>query len=149
MLNVRGMDHIVLNVGDVERSVAFYDGILGLGVERLDEWRAGKIGFPSVRVSDATIIDLVGIGDAAAETGRVQNLNHFCLVVGNEALEPIVDHLAAHGIAVHVGPARRWGARGSGASIYLRDPDGNEIEVRTYAPQALERLAAGVTAASR
>lgn len=143
MLNVQGMDHIVLNVADVERSVAFYRDVLGLGIERLEEWRAGRAPFPSVRLSADTLIDLFQVKDAPARSGRVTNLGHFCLVVADTALEPIVEHLAARGIGVHEGPARRWGAHGDGASIYFRDPDGNEIEVRTYARAALERLAAG------
>lgn len=140
MLNVSGMDHIVLNVADVERSVAFYRDVLGLGIERLDQWRAGQAPFPSVRLNADTLIDIVG-REESARAGRVENMNHFCLVVTDEALEPAMAHLAAHGVPVTTGPARRWGAHGDGASIYFRDPDGNEIEVRTYARAALERLA--------
>jgi catechol 2,3-dioxygenase-like lactoylglutathione lyase family enzyme len=143
-MRVEGMDHIVLNVADVERSVAFYRDVLGLGVERLEQWRAGTIGFPSVRINADTLIDLVPMKDAAARGERVPNLNHFCLVVGDETLEPIVEHLAGHGVAIRTGPARRWGAHGDGASVYFADPDGNEIEVRTYAPAAIERLETGV-----
>lgn len=140
MLNVQGMDHIVLNVADVERTAAFYRDVLGLGIERLDAWRAGTAPFPSVRISPGTLIDLVGVRDAPAREGRVTNLNHFCLVVGDETLEPIIDRLTGAGVDVYTGPARRWGARGDGASIYFRDPDGTEIEVRTYARAAMERL---------
>lgn len=140
MLTVTGLDHIVLNVANVERSVAFYRDVLGLGVERLDEWRAGRVPFPSVRIDAATLIDLVGVADAPDRAERVTNLNHFCLVVADETLEPVVAQLAGQGVAVHTGPARRWGALGNGASVYLRDPDGNEIELRTYAAEALRRL---------
>lgn len=140
-MRVQGMDHIVLNVADVERSVAFYRDVLGLGIERLEEWRAGRIGFPSARISADTLIDLVQVKDAPGRGERLTNLNHFCLVVSDETLEPIVEHLAGHGVAIRTGPARRWGAHGDGASIYFADPDGNEIEVRTYAAAAMERLA--------
>jgi len=140
MLNVVGMDHIVLNVGDVERSVAFYGDVLGLRIERLAEWRAGSVSFPSVRLSAETLIDLVQYPAGATAGGGVVNLNHFCLVVADATLEPAVAQLAAKGVPVHTGPARRWGARGTGASIYLHDPDGNEIEVRTYHAAALARL---------
>jgi len=141
MLSVLGMDHIVLNVADVERSVAFYRDVLGLGIERLEEWRARSIGFPSVRISADTLIDLVQVQDAAARADRVTNLNHFCLVIADEALEPVAEHLRGRGVDVYTGPARRWGAHGNGVSVYFRDPDGNEIEVRSYAAGALERLA--------
>ncbi|HLZ71968.1 MAG TPA: VOC family protein, partial [Dehalococcoidia bacterium] len=69
------------------------------------------------------------------------NLNHFCLVIADEALEPVAEHLRGRGVDVYTGPARRWGAHGNGVSVYFRDPDGNEIEVRSYAAGALERLA--------
>ena len=138
MLRVQGMDHIVLNVADVERSVAFYGDVLGLGIERLDAWRSGAVPFPSVRLSEQTLIDLVHASDAAQRAGAATNLNHFCLVVEDEALEPIVEHLATHGVTVHQGPVPRWGARGTGTSIYFCDVDGNEIEVRTYAAPAVQ-----------
>ena len=59
VLRVKAFDHLVLNVADVERSRAFYTGPLGLEPVRVDEWRAGKAPFPSVRVTRETIIDLV------------------------------------------------------------------------------------------
>jgi catechol 2,3-dioxygenase-like lactoylglutathione lyase family enzyme len=145
-MHITGMDHIVLNVADVERSVAFYRDVLELGIERLDQWRAGSIGFPSVRISADTLIDLVQVTDAPERGERLTNLNHFCLVVSDETLEPIVERLAGHGVAVRTGPARRWGAHGDGVSVYFTDPDGNEIEVRTYAPAAMARLDAGAAA---
>ncbi len=147
MLTVLGMDHIVLNVADVERSIAFYRDVLGLGIERLEEWRAGTIGFPSVRLSADTLIDLVQLQNSVERESRVTNLNHFCLVIADETLEPVAEHLRGQGIDVYTGPARRWGAHGNGVSVYFRDPDENEIEVRTYAPIAMQRLAAAPAAA--
>jgi catechol 2,3-dioxygenase-like lactoylglutathione lyase family enzyme len=141
MLTITGMDHIVLNVADGERSVTFYRDVLGLAIERLEEWRAGKVGFPSARVNEGTIIDLVQLREPAAPAGRVENLNHFCLVVGDDTLEPFMAQLASRGVPVEAGPARRSGARGDGVSIYLRDPDGNQIELRTYATRASAMLA--------
>jgi catechol 2,3-dioxygenase-like lactoylglutathione lyase family enzyme len=64
-LRVTGLDHVVLNVADVERSLAFYCDELGLAPERVEEWRRGEILFPSVRVDAHTIIDLL----AVARTG--------------------------------------------------------------------------------
>ncbi|HMA80685.1 MAG TPA: VOC family protein, partial [Candidatus Binatia bacterium] len=56
--NITGLDHVVLNVGDIDRSLTFYIEILGLKGERLDEFKAGKVGFPSVRIDAETLIDL-------------------------------------------------------------------------------------------
>ena len=129
------LDHIVLNVSDIERSLAFYTDVLGLKGERVDEFKSGKVGFPSVRVNDGTIIDLFPAqrpGSAADGKKTKGNLNHFCMVVGSEDFAGIADYLAAHSIAIREGPISRWGARGQATSVYFLDPDGNEVEIRCY-----------------
>ena len=122
-LRVTGLDHVVLNVADVERSLAFYCDELGLAPERVEEWRRGEAPFPSVRVDGSTIIDLL----TAPRTG--ENADHLCLVV-----DPVdLDAVKASGrFDVVDGPARRFGARGDGTSLYVRDPDGNTVELRHY-----------------
>jgi catechol 2,3-dioxygenase-like lactoylglutathione lyase family enzyme len=122
---VQALDHIVLVVADVERSVAWYRDELGLEALRLDEWRAGKVPFPSVRVSESTIIDVLA-GSRATEG---VNVDHLCLVVEPTDLAAVVD---SGRFAVVQGPVKRWGARGDGTSIYVRDPDGNLVELRYY-----------------
>jgi catechol 2,3-dioxygenase-like lactoylglutathione lyase family enzyme len=128
---VCGLDHIVLNVQDVERSLDFYHRVLGLPAERVDAWRKGDVGFPSVRVSETTIIDLLATpeGGGAARP----NLNHFCLVTERADLETAAQELTGAGVSIERGPAVRSGARGDGLSVYFRDPDANLIELRTYA----------------
>jgi catechol 2,3-dioxygenase-like lactoylglutathione lyase family enzyme len=134
-LNITALDHIVLNVGDIDRSLAFYTEVLGLTGERVAEFRAGQVGFPSVRINDATIIDLFpakGNVPPAQDAKQNCNLNHFCMVVDAANLAGIVDYLAAQQISVREGPVSRWGARGRATSVYFLDPDGNEIEIRSY-----------------
>ena len=118
-----GLDHVVFNVADEERSLVFYCGELGLDPVRVDEWRRSEAPFPSVRLDAGTIIDLV----RAPRTG--ENADHICLVV-----EPVdFDAVKASGRFVVVdGPARRYGARGEGTSLYIRDPDQNVVELRYY-----------------
>ena len=122
-LRVTGLDHVVLNVADVERSLAFYCDELGLAGERVEEWRRGEILFPSVRVDATTIIDLL----AVARTG--ENADHLCLVVEPVDLEAVK---ASGRFEVVDGPATRFGARGNGTSLYVKDPDGNTVELRYY-----------------
>jgi catechol 2,3-dioxygenase-like lactoylglutathione lyase family enzyme len=129
-LKITAMDHIVLNVGDVERSLAFYSDLLGLKPERVEEFRAGKVGFPSVRISENTLIDLVSDGAEQGDSRR--NLNHFCLTAEEIDLAALADELEAKGVTIAVRPASRWGARGQATSIYILDPDRNEIEIRHY-----------------
>ena len=130
-MKIVGLDHIVLRVDDVERSLAFYLDTLGLAPVRVDEWRAGEVLFPSVRVDDTTIIDLLARGDVPVAADAARNLDHFCLV-----LEPVdLDALAASGtFDVIGGPADLFGARGQGQGLYVRDPDGNVVELRHYGP---------------
>ncbi|HSE91156.1 MAG TPA: VOC family protein [Candidatus Binatia bacterium] len=135
-IKITELDHIVLNVADIERSLKFYIDVLGLQAERLDEFKAGKVGFPSVRINGDTIIDLFptrGVENADNQAEKRQgNLNHFCMVVGRQDFSGIVDYLAHHGIGVREGPVARWGARGRATSVYFLDPDGNEVEIRCY-----------------
>jgi len=128
---ITALDHIVLNVADVERSLRFFEGVLGLSAERVEAWRTREIGFPSVRINDATLIDLVQA--PASESAVRTNLAHFCLVTDDTNLERTVQTLADHQIPIETGPAMRWGARGNAQSIYFRDPDNNLIELRAYA----------------
>lgn len=122
-VRVRELDHIVLNVDDVERSLAFYCGVLGLEPVRVDRWRDGEVGFPSVRVSPGTVIDLV------RRPRGESNIDHFCLVV-----DPLdwAEVIAAGAFTVLEGPVGRFGARGDATSIYVQDPDGNTVELRWY-----------------
>ncbi|MEU1781349.1 VOC family protein [Streptomyces abikoensis] len=123
-MRVTAFDHLVLNVSDVERSLAFYTGPLGLEPVRADEWRAGEAPFPSVRVSPTTIIDLV-----ARERGESSNVDHICLVVDPVDWQEVI---ASNTFTVVDGPGPRFGARGVAESIYVLDPDGNTIELRWY-----------------
>ena len=131
-MRVSALDHIVLNVEDVERSLAFYQGQLGLAGERVDAWRRGDVRFPSVRVNKQTIIDLVAAPAGSADQSRT-NLAHFCLVTDSPDLDGAVQALQRAGVAIEEGPTVRSGARGNALSIYFRDPDHNLIELRTYA----------------
>ena len=122
-MRVTAFDHVVLNVADVERSLAFYTEELGLEPIHVDEWRRGERFFPSVRVDAGTIIDLIGLPRSG------ENLDHFCLVVAPMDF----DALKASGrFEVADGPAIRFGARGDGTSLYFRDPDHNLVELRYY-----------------
>jgi catechol 2,3-dioxygenase-like lactoylglutathione lyase family enzyme len=124
-MRVVGFDHAVLAVSDVDRSLSWYMGILGLEGVRVEEWRRNEVPFPSVRVSRETIIDLIPRGEDRG--GR--NLDHLCLVV-----EPtdLVAWAGESGLKILDGPDHRFGAKGVATSIYIHDPDGNTVELRYY-----------------
>ena len=121
-LQVVGLDHIVLNVADVEASLAFYCGELALEPVRVDEWRVGAVPFPSARISGDTIIDFVqGIRSG-------ENVHHFCLVVQPVDFAALIED----GELDASPPGPRFGAKGTGTAVTIRDPDGNTVEVRHY-----------------
>ncbi|MER7754155.1 VOC family protein [Kitasatospora sp. NPDC097643] len=126
-MRVKAFDHLVLNVSDVERSLAFYLDLLGLEPVRVEEWRAGKVPFPSVRITPETIIDLT------SRPRGESNVDHICLTV-----EPLDwDEVIASGVfTVLEGPVDRYGARGDATSVYVQDPDGNTVELRWYPEDA-------------
>ncbi len=132
------MDHIVLNVEDAEAMTTFYTDVLNLPAERLEEYRAGKVPFPSVRLNADTIIDLFPkrLWQSSAPGGRGRpNLNHFCMAMEKSAWESLLERLEANQVDIIEGPVPRWGARGTGTSIYFTDPEGNTIEARHYDPR--------------
>jgi catechol 2,3-dioxygenase-like lactoylglutathione lyase family enzyme len=130
LMQVVGFDHVVLAVSDVERSLSWYVDVVGLAGVRVEEWRRGEVPFPSVRVSQETIIDLIPRhpgGGRGHSAGR--NLDHFCLVV--EATD-LVAWAESAGLKVLDGPDQRFGARGVATSIYVHDPDDNTVELQYY-----------------
>ena len=121
---ISGLDHIVFLVADVERSLAWYRDQLGLVVVRETEWRAGDVAFPSVRIDAGTVIDLF----ESESTGR--NVDHVALRVAPDVdLEAIAEsgRFDVVGLRTDI-----WGAAGHGDSLYVRDPDGNTVELKRY-----------------
>ncbi len=118
-----GIDHVVLRVADVEASLRWYGAMFALEPVRLDEWRAGTVPFVSLRVSDGFIIDLFErVPDGV-------NFDHMALVCDRDFFDAFV---RAQTDVIERGPSELFGARGVGLGVYLRDPDHNLIELRTY-----------------
>jgi catechol 2,3-dioxygenase-like lactoylglutathione lyase family enzyme len=129
------LDHIVLAVQDMDAMLRFYLEVVGLQPHRVDEYRAVAALFPCARIHEGTLIDLLppvlwNLGGDV--TGTHPNLNHFCLALEAGEWEPLLARLAAAGVEIEAGPMTLSGARGDGTSIYVRDPDGNRVEWRTY-----------------
>jgi len=122
-MRLHALDHIVLNVADVERSLSWYIDLVGMAPVRVDDWRRGEAFFPSVRVNESTIIDLVRLDRSGT------NMDHLCLVVDAADVDAIA---ADERFSVIEGPDIRFGARGNGRSVYVNDPDGNTVEFRSY-----------------
>ena len=128
---VRHIDHLVLRVRDIEKSICFYRQALGCEVAR----RRDDLGLVHLRAG-RSMIDLVSVdgplgrkgGAAAGEQGR--NLDHLCLRIEPFDEAALRLHLLAFGLAPGHAAESRFGAEGQGPSIYFSDPDGNVIELK-------------------
>lgn len=129
-LSIQGIDHLVLRVRDVARMRRFYCETLGCVLERRQE----ELGLYQLRAG-AALIDLVDVagklgqagGAAAGKEGR--NLDHFCLRIEPFDAAAIARHLTAQGVAPGE-VVSRYGAEGTGPSIYIEDPEGNVVELK-------------------
>lgn len=130
MITITALDHVVLRTAHADRLIAFYRDVLGCPVER----ELVDAGLIQMRAGDS-LIDIVpitgqlGAAGGAAPGPEGRNLDHFCLRVAPFDADAIRAHLAGHGIEIEP-PATRYGAEGSGPSIYLSDPDGNTVELK-------------------
>ena len=127
---LRKLDHVVLRVRDLDASLKFYRDALGCTVEKHQE----AVGLMQVRAGES-LIDLVPLDGKLGRMGGAgpgaegRNLDHFAIQIAPYDEAAIRAHLAAQG--VEIGEAgRRYGAEGDGPSLYLRDPDGNVVELK-------------------
>jgi catechol 2,3-dioxygenase-like lactoylglutathione lyase family enzyme len=122
------LDHLVLKLRNEAAMITFYTDILGLEAERLEDYRNGRAPFPSIRINPTTVIDLF---PTTLEAPVTPNLDHFCLTLDGASWELVRNRLTEHGVEID-GPHTRWGALGDGQSIYVADPDGNSVELKTH-----------------
>ena len=122
------LDHSVIAVSDWERSNAFYRDVLGAEIVEVGPGRW------AYRLA-GTQLNVHGPGvDAADNVARipVQPGNSDLCFVWPGRIEDAVAHLRERGVEVELGPVSRFGARGSGTSVYFRDPDGSLLELIAY-----------------
>ena len=121
------LDHVVIAVSDWERSNAFYRDVLGAEVVELT---AGRFAY---RIGDQRL-NVHGPGSTphprAADPVRPGN-SDLCFVFDGPA-DQAAEHLRSRGVEIELGPVERPGARGSGVSVYFRDPDGSLLEFISY-----------------
>ena len=128
-LRVLDIDHVVFRVRDVDRSLAFYCGVLGCEVER----RVDALGLIQLRAGSSLVdlVDLAGpLGRAGGPppSGRGGNVDHVALRMEPFDEESLRAHLLEHGVEPG-DVASRYGAEGTGPSMYVRDPDDTVIEL--------------------
>ena len=132
LVKITEMDHIVLRVKDVEASMKFYVDVLGLQPERVDQWKAGEVRFPSARLNADTIIDFFASDQETIGREGVKNQDHYCMVIEKTDMEELKTKFESMGVDIQAGPGKRWGSHGDGISLYIYDPDNNVVELRHY-----------------
>jgi len=128
---IKRIDHLVLRVQDLQRAVAFYRDVLGCTIAR----ERPTLGMVHLHAG-SSMIDLVSVdgalgsrgGPAAGAQGR--NLEHLCLRIEPFDEAALREHLNKHGVVVDGQVSSNLGAEGDGLSLYLRDPDGNGVELK-------------------
>ena len=130
---LKGIDHVVLLVRDMDEARRFYEQVLGCTVDRsLPEY-----GMLQLRAG-GSLIDLVDIGSRAGNWARPEvdggcNMDNVCISTGPCSEQEMRAHLARHGVTI-VEQGIRYGAQGDGMSFYIRDPSGNQIELKGPLP---------------
>ena len=132
LVKITEMDHIVLRVKDVEVSLKFYCETLGMQSERVDQWKAGEVRFPSARLNADTIIDFFATDQETIAKDGVKNQDHYCMVIESTDMDELKAKFEAMGVEIQAGPGKRWGSHGDGISLYIYDPDNNVVELRHY-----------------
>ena len=125
-MQVNRIDHLVLTVASIERSVDFYTRVLGMTKV---EFGGGRIAL-SFGNQKINLHELGNEYDPKAAQVSAGSAD-LCLIVDTPVTQAI-DRLRGHGVDLIEGPVKRTGANGQIVSAYLRDPDGNLLEVSNY-----------------
>ena len=133
-IRMRGLDHVVLRVADLERAKVFYRDVIGCPEEK---WQP-ELGLMQMRCG-TSLIDLVDVnGKLGREGGALagaegRNMDHFCITLMAFDEAALRAHLNQHGVDPGEIAAVRYGSEGYGRSFYIKDPDGNTLELKAPA----------------
>ncbi|KGH45959.1 virulence protein [Modestobacter caceresii] len=125
-MRIDRIDHLVLTVADLDRTLDFYTQVLGMTAETFGEGRTAlRFGRQKINLH----VRGAEFEPRAAHAGT--GAADFCLVT-EDPLDQVRDELAAHGVPIEVGPVTKQGALGEMRSVYVRDPDANLVEISAY-----------------
>jgi catechol 2,3-dioxygenase-like lactoylglutathione lyase family enzyme len=125
-MQISRLDHLVLTVADQEATIAFYTAVMGMSVVTF----AG--GRKALRFGDQKINLHPAAQPVAPHAQRPTCGSADVCFISATPLNEVIDHLNRLGVPIEQGPVPRTGALGLITSLYVRDPDGNLIEVSNY-----------------
>jgi catechol 2,3-dioxygenase-like lactoylglutathione lyase family enzyme len=125
-MRIDRMDHLVLTVADLDRTVAFYTSVLGMTAEVFGEGRTALL-FGRQKIN----LHVSGAEFEPKAASPGPGTADFCLIT-DTPLDDVRAELAMHGVPVEVGPVTKQGALGAMRSVYVRDPDRNLVEISVY-----------------
>ena len=125
MFTPLGLDHVVLRVRDQAASQRFYTDVIGCTLDHVNE----AVSLVQLRFGEQ-LIDLLPADPAAAAPATATGMDHFCLSIRCDDLGKVADALRRRAVDVLGDVVLRRGAYGTGPSLYIRDPDGYQIELK-------------------
>jgi glyoxylase I family protein len=136
MLRPKSLDHLALKVTDMERSLHFYQHVLGLDLLRASD--PGKEGGRSACLSaGAQKLDLFSRPDfVSADRDQPVGMDHLCLCLEAASIQEVITDLQQSEVEIFWGPVERHGS----TSVYVYDPDGVHVELRLEAPATAETI---------
>lgn len=125
-MNLERVDHIVIPVTDIERSIAYYEEVLGMElISHSDE-------LATLCTEDQMVkLETASRKDALMASEVVPGSVDICFST-SVSVSLVVEHFESCGIPILAGPVEKVGSKGKMLSVYTRDPDGSLIEVSTY-----------------
>jgi catechol 2,3-dioxygenase-like lactoylglutathione lyase family enzyme len=122
-MHIDRLDHLVLTVADIDRTVTFYRDVLGMHPVVFGDGRTA-LAFGQSKIN----LHRAGHEFEPKALHPVAGSADICLIT-SDRLEDVRAELDAHGVVVESGPVERTGALGRLLSVYVRDPDGNLVEI--------------------
>jgi glyoxylase I family protein len=130
MIQIKHIDHLVIRALNLEEMISFYCNVVGCSLDK----RVDELGLVHLRTG-TSMIDLISVDGKLGMMGGAppeiegRNMDHLCLRVEDFSVETILAHLESNGVATSE-VYNNYGAEGYGASIYIKDPEGNTIEFK-------------------
>jgi catechol 2,3-dioxygenase-like lactoylglutathione lyase family enzyme len=129
---VLGLDHQNIRVANLDRALGFYRDALGMREVRRNTRDDGSVSLLALRAGNCVVFLQPAPGYTPPSDPKASGLDHYSLEIEAQDAAALAARLRARGVEVVTGPVKRWGAHGDGTSVYVRDPDGHQVELKQY-----------------